>query len=71
MDNLIMSSLALIGAVIPIVSILIKLNNTITKLIVTIDNLSVQMTDSKDDRKEIHSILSNHETRLSLLENEK
>ena len=71
MDNLIMSSLAFIGAVIPIVSILIKLNNTITKLIVTIDNLSVQMTDSKDDRKEIHSILSNHETRLLLLENEK
>ena len=71
MDNLIMSSLAFIGAVIPIVSILIKLNNTITKLIVTIDNLSEQMTDSKDDRKEIHSILSNHETRLSLLENEK
>ena len=71
MDNMIMSSLAFIGAVIPIVSILIKLNNTITKLIVTIDNLSEQMTDSKDDRKEIHSILSNHETRLSLLENEK
>lgn len=71
MDNLIMGSLAFIGAVIPIISILIKLNNTITKLIVTIDNLSVQMTDSKDDRKDIHNILSDHETRISLLENEK
>lgn len=71
MDNLIMSSLAFIGAVIPIISILLKLNNTITKLIITIDNLSEQMTDSKGDRKEIHNILSNHETRISLLENEK
>lgn len=71
MDNLIMSSLAFIGAVVPIISILLKLNNTITKLIVTIDNLSEQMTDSKGDRKEIHNILSNHETRISLLENEK
>ena len=36
----------------------LKLNNTITKLIVTIDNLSEQMTDSKGDRKEIHNIRS-------------
>lgn len=71
MDNMIMSVLGFVGAVIPIVTVLIKLNSTITKLNVTIENISAQMTDSKADRKEIHNILNDHETRIALLENEK
>lgn len=70
MDNLIMTILTFIGAVLPIITILIKLNSTITKLIVTIDTLTKQMTDSKTDRKEIHAQLNNHETRISILETE-
>lgn len=68
-DNTIMLILAFIGAMIPIISIFIKLNTTITKLNTTMENLVSQMTDSKKDRNTIHDQLNNHETRISILEN--
>lgn len=68
-NNSIMLILGFIGAMIPIVSIFIKLNTTITKLNTTMENLVEQMTDSKQDRNTIHDQLNNHETRISILEN--
>ena len=67
-DNTIMLILAFVGAMIPIISIFIKLNTTITKLNTTMENLVTQMTDSKKDRTTIHNQLNNHETRISILE---
>ena len=69
MDNIIMTAVGIIGGVLPIVSVLIKLNTTIVQLDATIKNLSSQMNESKNDRKSIHEQLNNHETRLSVLEN--
>lgn len=68
-NNSIMLILGFIGTMIPIVSIFIKLNTTITKLNTTMENLVGQMTDSKQDRNTIHDQLNNHETRISILEN--
>ncbi len=68
MDNIIMTAIGIIGGVLPIVSVLIKLNTTIVQLDTTIKNLSSQMNESKNDRKSIHEQLNNHETRLTLLE---
>ena len=60
--------LGFIGAMIPIITVIIKLNSTITKLNVTIQVLTEQMKVSQKDRESIHSQLNNHETRISILE---
>ena len=69
-NNSIMLILGFIGALLPIFSVVIKLNSTITKLNVTIDNLSKQIEESETDRNKIHNQLNNHETRISVLEQE-
>ena len=63
--------LGFIGAMIPIITVIIKLNSTITKLNVTIQVLTEQMKVSQKDREIIHTQLNNHETRISILENER
>lgn len=67
-DTLIVSILAFIVSMIPIITIIVKLNSTLTKLNVTIDVLSKQMENSSIDRKDIHSKLNDHETRITILE---
>ena len=71
MDNTIMTILAFIGAMIPVVTVIIKLNGTITKLNVTIQVLNEQMKSSQKDREGIHKQVNDHETRISILENER
>lgn len=68
MDNTIMTILRFIGAMIPIVTVILKLNSTITKLNITIEVLNGQIKNSKSDRKEIHAQLNDHETRITVLE---
>ena len=68
MDNTILTILGFIGAMIPVVTVIIKLNGTITKLNVTIDVLNKQMRTSQDDRKDIHEQLNDHEIRIDRLE---
>lgn len=68
MDNTIITILGFIGAMIPVVTVIIKLNSTITKLNVTIGVLNKQMDVSQKDREKIHNQLNDHETRISLLE---
>ena len=68
MDNTIITILGFIGAMIPVVTVIIKLNSTITKLNVTIEVLNGQIKNSKSDRKEIHAQLNDHETRITVLE---
>ena len=68
MDNMIMEILAFIVAMIPVITVIMKLNTSITKLNVTIDVLSKQMENSANDRKSIHNQLNNHETRITVLE---
>lgn len=63
--------LGFIGSMIPIFTVIIKLNSTITKLNVTIEVLTKQMRSSQEDREIIHTQLNNHETRISILENER
>lgn len=53
---------------IPIFTVIVKLNSTITKLNLTIQVLNKQMENSQKDRTEIHTQLNNHETRISILE---
>ena len=67
-DTLIISLLAFIGALIPIMTIVIKVNSTLTKLNLTIQVLTKQMENSQEDREKIHSTLNNHETRITILE---
>ena len=67
-DTLIISLLAFIGALIPIMTIVIKVNSTLTKLNLTIQVLSKQMENSQEDREKIHGTLNNHETRITILE---
>ena len=67
-DTLIVSILAFIVSMIPIVTIIVKLNVTLSKLNITIDVLSKQMENSSIDRKDIHSKLNDHETRITILE---
>lgn len=69
MDNTIMTILGFVGALIPIFTVTIKLNNTITKLNTTIAILTKQMETSQEDRSKIHDQLNDHETRISILEN--
>lgn len=68
MDNMIMGILAFVGSMIPVITVIIKLNTSITKLNVTIDVLSKQMKDSQAEHKEIHEQLNDHETRITVLE---
>ena len=69
MDNTIMTILGFVGAMIPIFTVIIKLNSTITKLNTTIEILTKQMETSQRDRSKIHEQLNDHETRISILEN--
>lgn len=71
MDNTIMIILGFIGAMLPIVKVIIKLNTTITTLNLTIKELNKQMKCSQSDRKEIHDQLNDHETRISILEDKR
>ena len=61
--------LGFIGSMIPIFTVIIKLNTSITKLNATIEVLNKQMETSEKDRKEIHEQLNNHEKRITILEN--
>lgn len=70
-DNTIMLIMGFITTMIPIFTVIVKLNNTITKLNVTIQVLSDQMQKGQEDRTKIHNQLNNHETRISILENER
>lgn len=67
-DTLIISLLAFIGSLIPIMTIVIKVNSTLTKLNLTIKVLTKQIEDSREDREKIHGTLNNHETRITILE---
>ena len=67
-DTLIISLLAFIGSLIPIMTIIIKVNSTLTKLNLTIQVLTKQMENSQEDREKIHGTLNNHETRITILE---
>ena len=67
-DTLIISLLAFIGSLIPIMTIVIKVNSTLTKLNLTIRVLTKQMENSQEDREKIHGTLNNHETRITILE---
>ena len=71
MDNTIMTIIGFIGAMIPVVAVIIKLNTTITTLNVTITELNKQMKNSQSDRKEIHEQLNDHETRITVLERDR
>ena len=67
-DTLIITLLAFIGSLIPIMTIVIKVNSTLTKLNLTIQVLTKQMENSQVDREKIHGTLNNHETRITILE---
>lgn len=67
-NNSIMLILGFIGSMIPIFTVIVKLNSTITKLNITIQILNKQMENSLKDRTEIHTQLNNHETRIAILE---
>lgn len=67
-NNTIMLIVGFIGSLIPIFTVIVKLNSTITKLNITIQVLNKQMENSLKDRTEIHTQLNNHETRISILE---
>ena len=67
-NNSIMLFLGFIGSMIPIFTVIVKLNSTITKLNITIQILIKQMENSMKDRIEIHTQLNNHETRIAILE---
>lgn len=71
MDNTIMTIIGFIGAMLPIVKVIIKLNTTITTLNLTIKELNKQMKSSQSDRKEIHDQLNDHETRITVLERDR
>lgn len=67
-DTLIISLLAFIGALIPIMTIVVKVNSTLTRLNLTIKVLTKQIENSQEDREKIHGTLNNHETRITILE---
>lgn len=68
MDNTIMTLLGFIGALIPILTVVIKLNNTITELNSTMKCVQQQIIESKQDRGEIRDVINDHETRITVLE---
>lgn len=67
-DTMITSLLVFVGALIPIFTIVIRVNSTLTKLNTTIENLAKQIDKSEEDRHSIHLTLNDHETRITLLE---
>ena len=67
-DTQILTLIAFISGLIPIFTIIVKVNGTLTKLNIAIDSLSKQMDLSLEDRGNIHSTLNNHETRITVLE---
>lgn len=71
MDNTIETVIAFVVSMIPIFTVIIKLNSTITKLNTTIQVLTEQMRFSQKDRNKIHEQLNDHETRISVLESER
>ena len=52
----------------PVITVMLKLNGTITKLNITIGVLNKQMETSQKDRKDIHKQLNDHEIRIDRLE---
>lgn len=68
MDNTITTVIAFVVSMIPIFTVIVKLNGTITKLNTTIEVLTDQMRFSQKDRSKIHEQLNDHETRISILE---
>ena len=66
-NNTIMLIVGFIGSMIPIFTVIVKLNSTITKLNLTIQVLNKQMENSQKDRTEIHTQLNNHETRIATM----
>lgn len=71
MDNTIMTILGFLVSMIPVVTVIVKLNGTITELNVTIGVLNKQMETSQKDRSKIHDQLNDHETRITVLESER
>lgn len=67
-NNTIMLIVGFISSMIPIFTVIVKLNSTITKLNTTIEVLTEQMKFSQKDRNKIHEQLNDHETRISILE---
>ena len=67
-NNTIMLIVGFISSMIPIFTVIVKLNSTITKLNITIQVLNKQMENSMKDRTEMHTQLNNHETRIAILE---
>lgn len=70
-DNTIMTILGFLVSMIPVVTVIVKLNGTITELNVTIGVLNKQMETSQKDRSKIHDQLNDHETRITVLESER
>lgn len=68
MDDTILTIIGFIGAMIPVITVILKLNGTITKLNITIGVLNKQMETSQKDRKDIHDQLNDHELRIDRLE---
>ena len=69
LDSTITTILGFVVSMIPVVTVIVKLNGTITKLNVTIQVLNTQMESSQKDRGEIHRQLNDHETRITVIEN--
>lgn len=67
-DTQITTLIAFVVSLIPIFTIVVKVNGTLTKLNITIESLSKQMENSQEDREKIHGTLNNHETRITILE---
>lgn len=67
-DTLIITLIAFVTSLIPIFTIVVKVNSTLTKLNLTIQVLTKQMENSQEDREKIHGTLNNHETRITILE---
>lgn len=59
---------ALVGFLISICGIVYKLSKVLASLETTVKSLTETLNDSKDDRKELHAKVDNHETRLVILE---
>lgn len=66
-----MTILGFLVSMIPVVTVIVKLNGTITELNVTIGVLNKQMETSQKDRSKIHDQLNDHETRITVLESER
>lgn len=67
-DTLIITLLAFIGSMLPIITVILRVNGTLTKLNMAIDILTKQMTKSENDRENIHKQLNDHEKRIVILE---